>query len=129
MSRRGIPEVRSESAGGFAEDIVAVFRADRTPIETWLDREWFSQDEEDESLHPVSLLRECLDNHSLVLLSPSLHHSLHGLRVYHRFDVIDNVLLLSAFVMKRHTVSECQWSKSGPNIELGAAGDADVEMW
>ena len=39
MSRRGIPEVHPESAGGFAEDIVVMFRADRTPIETWSDRE------------------------------------------------------------------------------------------
>jgi hypothetical protein len=32
--RPGIPEVHSESAARFAEDIVAEFRADRTPIET-----------------------------------------------------------------------------------------------
>ena len=39
MCRPGIPEVRSEYAGRFAEDIVVVFRADRIPIETWPDRE------------------------------------------------------------------------------------------
>jgi hypothetical protein len=83
MSRRGIPGVHSESAGGFEEGTVAAFRVDRTPIETWLYRERLKQDEEDESLHPVSLLRECLDNHFLVLRSPSLHHSLLGVRVYH----------------------------------------------
>ena len=36
MYRRETQEVHSMSAGRFEEDIVVVFRADRTPIETWL---------------------------------------------------------------------------------------------
>ena len=72
MSRPGIPEVHSESAGRFAEDIVAVFRADRTPIETWLDRERVtSQDEGDESPYIPSAFSE--SDSTTIFLSSSRH--------------------------------------------------------
>jgi hypothetical protein len=41
-------------------------------------------------------------------------------------DVIDNVVLLSAF-MKGHT-AKCERPKRSPNIELGAAGGAQVKL-
>ena len=72
-------------------------------------------------LHSVSPLRERLDNHFLVLFSPLLHHRL-GVREYHRIDVIDDVFLLSALVVKGDTM-KCERPKSSPNIEFGAAGD------
>ena len=53
------------------EDIVATFRADRTPIETWLDRERASQNEEDESPYIPSAFSESVS--TTICLSSSRH--------------------------------------------------------
>jgi hypothetical protein len=71
MFRRGILEVHSEYDGGFAEDIVAVFRVDRTPIETWLDHQRSSQDKDDESSYIPSAFSESVL--TTIFLSSSLH--------------------------------------------------------
>ena len=71
MCRPGIPEVRSEYAGRFAEDIVVVFRADRIPIETWPDRERWSEDESNYSPHIPSAFSE--SDSTTIFLSSSLH--------------------------------------------------------
>ena len=46
------------SAARFEEDIVVVFQADRTPIETWLDRERSSQNDGNESSYIPSACSE-----------------------------------------------------------------------
>ena len=71
MSRRAIPEAHPGFAGGFAEDIVAAFRVDRTPIETWLDRERTSQDEEGKSSYIPSAFSESV---STTIFLSSLRH-------------------------------------------------------
>ena len=59
------------SAGGFAEDVVATFRVDRTPIETWFDRERTTQDEEYESSYIPSAFSETVS--TTISLSSSRH--------------------------------------------------------
>jgi hypothetical protein len=71
MSRPAIPEVHSEYAGRFAEDIVVVFQAGRTPIETWPDHERSSKDEIDYSPYIPSAFSE--SDSTTIFLSSSLH--------------------------------------------------------
>jgi hypothetical protein len=71
MFRPGILEVRSEYTGRFVEDIVVVFRADRTPIETWPDRERSSEDESGYSPYIPSAFSE--SDSTTIFLSTSLH--------------------------------------------------------
>ena len=71
MSRQGMPEVHRASAGDFAEDIVVVFRADRTPIETWSDREWSPENESNYSTHIPSAFSEIVS--TTIFLSASRH--------------------------------------------------------
>ena len=59
------------SAGRFEEDIAVVFRADRTPIETWLDRERSSQDEGYESSYIPSAFSE--SDSTTISLSSARH--------------------------------------------------------
>ena len=59
------------SAGRFEEDIAVVFRADRTPIETWFDRERSSQDGGYESSYIPSAFSE--SDSTTISLSSARH--------------------------------------------------------
>ena len=59
------------SAARFEEDIVVAFLVDRTPIETWFDRERSSQDEGDESSYIPSAFSE--SDSTTIFLSSARH--------------------------------------------------------
>src|SRR6266404_4143461 len=76
-------------------------------------------------LHSVSPFGKCICNHFLVIVAPPLHHCLR-VRIHHRIDVVDDVLPLSAFLVKGDTMT-CQWCKRSSDIELRTARDAYVK--
>ena len=85
----------------------------------------FTKRMRNERLHPVCSFGERLDDKFPVLPAPSPH--LH-VRRNNRSHVIDNILLLSCLIMEGHP-ERCQWLESSLNVDFGAAGDTDVQIW
>src|ERR1700677_2427693 len=77
-------------------------------------------DESETPSHSVCFLCQFLNDHSLIIVSPSLHPFV---RANDRSDVIDDVFLLSAFVVERKLLG-CQRLKRGANVELRTTRDA-----
>lgn len=65
--------------------------------------------------YPISSFRECLDYQTLIVISPSPHLCI---RVNDRGEIIDNISLLSTFVMKGHS-ARCQRSEGTADVDLG----------
>jgi hypothetical protein len=76
--------------------------------------------------HSVGLFGQHLNDHLLIVVSPSLHHRLR-VRVHNRIDIVDDVLLLSAFVMQGNAMLS-QRRKRSPDIKLRSAGDAYTKV-
>ena len=73
-------------------------------------------------VHSTSFVRERLDDQLLVFFPPLLHLSI---RTNNRVDVVNNVLLLSTFVVKRYAVGwRCQGFKDISDVNLRPARDA-----
>lgn len=81
-------------------------------------------DRRDYDLHSTSSFGKSIDDQLLVLFSPLPH-----VRVcrYHRSDIIDNVLVLSDFVMERQMFR--QMLESISDVNLGPTCDAKMEVW
>src|SRR6266404_220436 len=76
-------------------------------------------------LHSVGPFSKRICNHFLVVITPPLHHRLR-VRIHHRIDVVDDILPLSALLVKGDTVT-CQRCKGSSDIELRTARDAYVK--
>jgi hypothetical protein len=91
----------------------------RKPIETCLKESMRQPDDDNVSemaLHSIRFRGHFLNHHSLIIAAPSLHPFVGA---NDRRYVIDNILLLSAFVVEGYLLS-CQRLESGANAELGA---------
>src|ERR1700761_1252496 len=85
----------------------------RNLIESMTQR--YDHDESKMSLHSIRFSCQCLNDHSPVIVSPSLHPFV---RANDTSEVIDDVLLLPDFVMEGYLLSY-QKRKRGANVELG----------
>ena len=100
MFRLEIQEAPGECAADLAGNSAVELLVGRKPIET-------CDNVSDEDVpfpighaHPISSLGERLNNQILILLSPFAHPCV---RVYDSADILDNVLLLTGFVVKGHS--------------------------
>ena len=98
MSRPESQAADSVRAGHSVGDTVAAFPAGRKPTGT-LSRSASVIDTPRKDLHSVGLFRQCLDDHIFIVFPPPLHQRIRR-RMHHRFDIISNILILSAFVVE-----------------------------
>src|SRR6266581_6682551 len=77
-------------------------------------RRRYGHDEPKMPLHSICFLCQFLNDHILIIVSPSLHLIV---RAYNRSDIINNVLLLSAFVVEGYLLSR-ERPKRDANVEL-----------
>ena len=100
MFRLEIQEAPGESVADLVGNSVVELLVGRKPIETC-----GGVSEEDvrfaiEHAHPVSSLGERLNDQILILLSPFAYPCV---RVYDSANILDNVLLLTGFVVEGHS--------------------------
>ena len=78
-------------------------------------------------LHSVSSFRERLDNQIFIYIPPSpLGPNQIGL--YHRSDIVSDILLLSALVVKGDRM-RCEVTKGVLDVDLWTTSYADVKLW
>jgi hypothetical protein len=74
---------------------------------------------------PVGFVGECLDDQILILVSPVAHLRV---RVDDRGDILDNVLLLSSFIMKGH-LKRRRGLQSSSDVDFGSTCDTYMKIW
>ena len=125
MFRLENPEVHEEFVADSAGNKVVELLAGRIPIGTCGDIServvYFAAGH----AHPICSLGERLDHQLLVRLSPFSHSHV---RAGNGADIIDDVLLLPGFIVKRHSTSRQRFYDS-PNVDFGPTGDTYTKVW
>ena len=124
MFRQEIQEAPGECVADLAGNNAVELLVGRKPIETCDD-----VSEEDASFtigyaHPISSLGERLNDQILILLSPFAHPCV---RVYDSANILDNVLLLTGFIVEGHSQRR-QGLYNSLDVDFGAAGDTYMKM-
>ena len=125
MFRRVILEAPEVFVANLAGDNVVETLVGRKPIGTCGELSKGDECIETRHAHPIGFLGECLDHQYLILLSPLAHPRV---RVNHRADKLNDVLLLPSFVMKRHSTSR-QRLYNSPDVDFRPTGETYVKMW
>ena len=124
MFRRVIWEVPEEYVADLVGNSVVEFPVGRKPIGTYDNVSEEHESFEIKHVHPIGFLGERLDHQFLILLSPFAH--LH-VRVDDGTDVLDNVLLLPSFFVKRYSTGR-QRLYNRPDVDFRATGDTYMKV-
>jgi len=126
MSHPMILAIHPGYAEHLVEDSVAGFPIGNIPNETCLLIEYAILAYRI-CLHAISPFRERLDHEILILGSPSLHDWFR-IRVNHGPNIVHDIFLLSALVMKGHRAG-CKRIEDVSYVNLWATCDTDMKIW
>ena len=120
-----ISEVPEEFVANLVGNSVVASLAGRIPIETCGNVGKEDNTFETGHAHSVGFLGERLDHQFLILFSPFAHPHI---QANDRADILDDVLRLPSFIVKRHSTSRQRFQNS-TDVDFRATGHTYVKMW